>query len=126
MAGDYTPPRSFGKDRYTFSGMSDLASTSVFRGSKTIRSSGPQPADSGNREAAVAVMSLPMMAKSPEVSSKMSGQLRAAHRGAPSACGPGPSLRKNIFNPFDVGRCWSSESQFLRFLHKGDENLNWQ
>ena len=54
-------------------GISDLARTSSARGIFTIRSCGAQPAEAGNW-LAKAVMSVPMMAKSPSTNSQMSGQ----------------------------------------------------
>ena len=44
---------------------------------RTIRSSAEQPEPGGRLPAAMAVMSAPMMAKSPSASSRMSGQLLA-------------------------------------------------
>lgn len=55
-------------------GMSAFASTRMRRGTRTTRSSGPQPAEGGMTVCAWSVMSMPMMAKSPSASSQMSGQ----------------------------------------------------
>ena len=62
---------------------------------KTIRSSGPQPAVGGNFDLAMSVTSMPITAKSPDSSSKMSGQLLRAIVCLPFACGSGPILRRN-------------------------------
>jgi len=75
--------------------MSDLARTSVFRGMRTMRSSGPQPAVGGSIPAA-SVMSAPITAKSPSASSKMSGQPEQPTDFAPFSCGSEPSLRRNM------------------------------
>src|ERR1043165_5573575 len=75
--------------------MSDFALRRRFRGMKTILSSGPQLAEGGNLDAETSVISMPMIAKSPDSSSKMSGQLLRATVVAPLACGSGPSLRRN-------------------------------
>lgn len=82
---------------YTASGMSAFASTSVFRGILTIRSSGPQLADGGSGSA-TSEMSVPMTAKSPPSSSQISGHPWHANVRAPSACGSGPSRLINIPN----------------------------
>ena len=60
--------------------MSRLAFTSRLRGRRTIRSSRPQPAVGGNFGIAAAVMSIPIMAKSPLSSSQMSGTTVASRR----------------------------------------------
>ncbi|MBL9185839.1 MAG: hypothetical protein JNK23_00030 [Opitutaceae bacterium] len=80
----------------TVSGMSGFANTKVLRGIQTIRSSGPQPTVAGKRAKARAVMSMPMTAKSPDSSSRMSGQPFAAAVIAPFAWGSGPSRRMNM------------------------------
>ena len=82
------------RGNYTEEGMSPRAITSVRRGTRTMRSPGPQPASAGNEPAAEAVMSEPMMAKSPVASSKMSGQLRPPAQRVRS--GEGPSRRRII------------------------------
>jgi hypothetical protein len=46
----------------------------------------------------ISVMSIPMIAKSPDSSSKMSGQLLSAIVCAPLACGSGPIRRLNMAN----------------------------
>jgi len=67
---------------------------SVFRGIRTTRSLGPHPLPGGRKLTASSVMSVPIMAKSPDSISKMSGHL------APPAHGRGcplePSRRVNI------------------------------
>jgi len=71
---------------------------------RIMRSSGPHPAVGGNFDLAASVMSMPMIAKSPDSSSKMSGQPRQPTVLAPLACGSGPSLRRNMgcaFMPHD-------------------------
>jgi DNA-binding XRE family transcriptional regulator len=75
--------------------MSRLAFINRLRGRRTIRSSWPQPAVSGNFGIADAVMSMPMAAKSPLSSSQMSGQPSQATLCVPLACGSGPRRRRN-------------------------------
>ena len=65
---------------------------------RMMRSSGPQLAEAGSFGAASAVMSMPMIAKSPDSSSNISGQLLSATVCAPFACGSGPSLRRIMPN----------------------------
>ena len=67
---------------------------------RTMRSSGPQPAVGGSFGLAVAVMSIPITAKSPFASSQMSGQLFSAIVCLPFACGSGPILRRNSIGVF--------------------------
>src|SRR4051794_15260334 len=93
--GELYPNGAQTSNGYTWLGMSDLAMTNVFRGIFMIRSSGPQLAVWGNWPAARSVMSKPMMAKSPEANSNMSGQPLSAIVWAPFAWGSGPSLRRN-------------------------------
>lgn len=76
-----------------------------------MRSSGPQLAVGGSFRFA-AVMSIPMMAKSPETSSKMSGQPRAPAVRAPLACGLGPILRRNIAMKRINAFIWQVKSYF--------------
>ncbi len=89
-------------ENHTFSGMSRLAFTKRFRGRHTIRSSGSQPAVGGNFTIADAVMSMPIMAKSPFASFQMSGQPSHPALFAPLACGSGPILRRNSIGIFIV------------------------
>jgi len=78
---------------YREEGMSALASTKSRRGMRIIRSSGAQPASAGSSAWALAVISCPMMAKSPSSSSKRSGHPPLpAHK---RVSGPGPS-RLNV------------------------------
>ena len=61
------------------------------QGIRTMRSSGPQPAPVGKCAAHSPVISTPIIAKSPDSSSKISGHPWSAGVRAPSACGSGPS-----------------------------------
>jgi hypothetical protein len=70
---------------------------------RTILSPGPHPAVGGKHALAASVMSAPIIAKSPESSSRMSGQLLAAPQRFAPVPGSGPSLRK-IFIIFDLIR----------------------
>lgn len=85
--------KGLGRAPYDLSGISFFASTNVFRGIQTTRSSGPHPAEAGRFGMASPVMSRPMTAKSPESSSKISGQPPRQGVCAPLACGSGPSRR---------------------------------
>ena len=75
--------------------MSGLARTRVRRGIRITRSSGPHPTVGGNLPRDSAVMSEPIMAKSPPSNSKMSGQPWSAYVLLPFACGSGPRRRRN-------------------------------
>lgn len=88
----------------TLEGMSDFASTRIRRGTRTMRSSGPQPAVAGRRSLAASVISIPMMAKSPSSSSQMSGQFSKAGVLWPLACGSGPMRRRKVMAFFGVVR----------------------
>ena len=80
--------------------MARLAFTNRFRGRRTIRSSGPQPAVGGSLVIAASVMSMPITAKSPLASSQMSGQPEQPEVCAPLACGSSPILRRNSSGVF--------------------------
>src|SRR5207248_10867351 len=67
------------------------------------------------------VMSMPMIAKSPDSSSKMSGQLQSATVRAPFACGSGPSLRRNIFDYYYSNLC--CQPFVLLAVMRGKEQL---
>src|ERR1700749_889186 len=71
--------------RYHAEGMSDFAPTKRLRGMNTIFSSGPHPAVSGSESIRVGVTSMPIMAKSPDSNSQMSGHLFSAMDCAPLA-----------------------------------------
>ena len=74
--------------------MSGLARTSVLRGIQTMRSSGPHPTVGGRWAMVSPVMSLPITAKSPVTSSRMSGQPFRHEVVAPLAWGSGPRRRR--------------------------------
>jgi hypothetical protein len=65
-----------------------------------MRSSGPHPALEGKFFADDPVISMPMIAKSPDLSSKISGQPLSAMVCAPLACGSGPRRRRNTTGIF--------------------------
>lgn len=73
--------------------MSWRALTRIFRGTRTILSSAPQPAEGGKCGRINSVSSIPIMAKSPVESSKMSGHPLPPADVAPFACGSGPRRR---------------------------------
>jgi hypothetical protein len=81
-------------------GISRLAPINKFRGIKMIRSSGPQPAVAGSLAIASDVISMPIIAKSPLFSSKISGQPLQPTVRAPLACGSGPMRRRNSMGLF--------------------------
>lgn len=92
--------------------MCRLAFTRRLRGRRTIRSFGAHPAEGGSFPIAAAVMSAPIMAKSPSSSSQMSGQPRQPEHGNPLDCGSLPNLRRNI-NAF---RFWFRYAFKARFV----------
>lgn len=78
-----------------------------------MRSSGPQPAVGGRWFTDLSVMSMPITAKSPDSSSKMSGHPLRAMVCAPLAWGSGPILRRNIvFLLLSVGLATETQSEF--------------
>jgi DNA-binding phage protein len=80
-----------------WSGISRLAPMSILRGMRTTRSSGPHPAVANICALASSVMSTPIMAKSPDESSRMSGHPWRDAVCCPFAWGSCPRRRKNIW-----------------------------
>lgn len=78
------------------SGRSLQASTSSRRGIRTISSPAPHPVPGGKAFAASAVMSTPMIARSPVVISRISGQLCPPEQVAGPPPEPIPSRRANM------------------------------
>lgn len=95
-----------------------------------MRSSGPQPTVGGKCEIDSFVISRPIIAKSPDSNSRMSGHPFRHGVCAPFACGSGPRRRKNIPNAC----LWASNCQisfranrlrvsFSKTIHPGCERI---
>lgn len=96
-----------------------MAITRRWRGNRTIRSSGPHPAEGGSFGTAAAVMSVPITAKSPFSNSQMSGHASHPEQCVPVAWGLGPMRFRNITPSSCAYRHISSQALFPYFEARG-------